>query len=323
MTPSMPAQGGPGPGANSPPGARAASTTGQRGELADRLRRHVAALEGIRHPTATPERHRAARDYVAAEFKALGLEVQLAPFLFRGRTYHNVVAVLPGRDERRPHLLVGAHFDSTADTPGADDNASGVAVLLECARLSSAPARQPDVGVEFVGFDLEELQTVTGRYRVGSHALARERRARRETIAGALVLEMVGYRDPTPGAQVVPPFLGIDVPRTGDFLAAVGDARSKDLLEGFVAGARTAAPGLPLVPYRTRLRGWLLPLTRLSDNASFWDQGYPALMLTDTAFLRNPHYHGSTDTGATLDFAFMAQVTEATVGAVARLTDAT
>src|SRR5437899_4149633 len=136
--------------------------------------------------------------------------------------------------------LVGAHFDSTADTPGADDNASGVAVLLECARLSSAPARQPDVGVEFVGFDLEELQTVTGRYRVGSHALARERRARRETIAGALVLEMVGYRDPTPGAQVVPPFLGIDVPRTGDFLAAVGDARSKDLLEGFVEIGRAS-----------------------------------------------------------------------------------
>jgi hypothetical protein len=71
------------------------------------------------------------------------------------------------------------------------------------------------------------------------------------------------------------------------------------------------------------LRGWLLPLTRLSDNASFWDQGYPALMLTDTAFLRNPHYHRSTDTSATLDFAFMAQVTEATAGAIARLANAT
>ena len=87
--------------------------------------------------------------------------------------------------------------------------------------------------------------------------------------------------------------------------------------------ARTREPELPLVPYRTRLRGWLLPLTRLSDNASFWDQGYPALMLTDTAFLRNPHYHRSTDTSATLDFAFMAQVTEATAGAIARLANAT
>ncbi|HEV2751227.1 MAG TPA: M28 family peptidase [Gemmatimonadales bacterium] len=281
----------------------------------------MAALEGVRHPTAAPERHSAARDHLAAELRALGLEVELAPFSFRGRTYHNVEAVLPGRDARRPRLLVGAHFDSTADTPGADDNASGVAALIECARLVAT--RQPEAGVEFVGFDLEELQTVTGRYRVGSHALARERRSRGEALAGALVLEMVGYCDPTPGAQMVPPLLGIEVPRTGDFLAAVGDTRSRGLLEGFVAGARAATPDLCLVPYRTRLRGWLLPLTRLSDNASFWDAGYPALMLTDTAFLRNPHYHRSTDTGATLDFTFMAQVTQATAGAVARLADAT
>ena len=321
MSPSMAAQGGGGPGPDARPGARAASTTGQRAGLIERLRSHVAALEGVRHPTATPERHRAARDHVAAELKALGLEVHLAPFSFRARTFHNVVALLPGRDARRPRLLVGAHFDSTADTPGADDNASGVAALLECARLVAT--RPPEAGLEFVGFDLEELQTVTGRYRVGSHALARERRARREALTGALVLEMVGYCDPTPGAQVVPPFLGIDVPPTGDFLAAVGDTRSRDLLEAFVAGARAATPDICLVPYRTRLRGWLLPLTRLSDNASFWDAGYPALMLTDTAFLRNPHYHRSTDTAATLDFTFMARVTEATAGAVARLANGT
>src|SRR5207253_1229121 len=82
---------------------------------------------------------------------------------------------------------------------------------------------------------------------------------------------------------------------------AVGDTRSRDLLEGFVNAARAAAPDLPLVPYATRLRGWLLPLTRLSDNASFWDARYASLMLTDTAFLRNPHYHRVTDTSATLD----------------------
>jgi Zn-dependent M28 family amino/carboxypeptidase len=318
---STPAQAASTPGSDAARAAHAASTAGQRGTLADRLRRHVAALEGIRHPSAAPERHRAARDYIASELRGLGLTVDLAAFSFRGSTYHNVVGIVPGRDALRPRLLVGAHFDSTAHTPGADDNASGVAALLECARVIAS--REPQVGVEFVGLDLEELQTVTGRYRVGSHALAREKRARGERLAGALILEMVGYRDPTPGAQIVPPFLGIDVPRTGDFLAAVGDGRSRDLLEGFVAGARAAAPDLPLVPYATRLRGWLLPLTRLSDNASFWDARYPSLMLTDTAFLRNPHYHRATDTAATLDFAFMAMVTEATAGAVARLADAT
>ena len=320
MDPSTPAQASPAPGPDPARGVRPASTTGQRAALAERLRRHVAALEGVRHPSAAPERHRAARDYIASELSTLGLSVDLAPFSFRGRTYHNVVGAVPGRDARRPSLLIGAHFDSTADTPGADDNASGVAALLECAR--TVASREPQARVEFVGFDLEELQTVTGRYRVGSQALARAKRARREALGGALILEMVGYRDPRPGTQIVPPFLGIDVPRTGDFLAAVGDTRSRDLLEGFVSAARAAAPDLPLVPYATRLRGWLLPLTRLSDNASFWDARYPSLMLTDTAFLRNPHYHRVTDTSATLDYAFMAAVTEATAGALARLADA-
>src|SRR5206468_2707258 len=114
------------------------STPGQRAALEERLRRHVAALEGVRHPTAAPERHRAARDYLAAELRAMGLTVDLVPFSFRRRTYHNVVALHAGRDAGRARLLVGAHFDSTAHTPGADDNASGVAALLECARLVAA-----------------------------------------------------------------------------------------------------------------------------------------------------------------------------------------
>src|SRR5207247_1290377 len=150
--------------------------------------------------SASTRFRRAARDYLASELSTLGLSVDLAPFSFRGRTYHNVVGAVPGRDARRPSLLIGAHFDSTADTPGADDNASGVAALLECARAIAS--REPQARVEFVGFDLEELQTVTGRYRVGSHALARQKRARRETLGGALILEMVGYRDPRPGTQI-------------------------------------------------------------------------------------------------------------------------
>lgn len=321
MTPSTPAQAAPAPGPDRARGAHAASTAGQRDALTRRLRRHVSVLEGVRHPIAAPERHRAARDHTAAELRDLGLDVALLPFPFRGRTYHNVVGVLPGPDAHRPRLLVGAHFDSTAHTPGADDNASGVAALIECARLV---ATHPPRGgsVEFVGFDLEELQTVTGRYRVGSRALARAKRARRESLAGALILEMVGYRDATPGAQTVPPFLGIDVPKSGDFLAAVGDARSRELLDSFLAAVRAATPELPLVAYRTRWRGWMLPLTRLSDNASFWDAGYASLMLTDTAFLRNPHYHQTSDTAATLDYEFMAMVTEATAAAVGRLADA-
>jgi len=320
MAPSTSGQGPAAPPPEPDAAAHAASTARQRLELTERLRRHVAALQGVRHPAAAPERHRAARDYVAEALRGLGLAVELAPFVFRGRTYHNVVATVPGRVAERPRLFVGAHFDSTAHTPGADDNASGVATLIECARLV-AP-RAPRGAVTFAGLDLEELQTATGKYRVGSRALAREARARGEQLAGALILEMVGYCNPRPGTQIAPPFLGIDVPREGNFLAAVGDTGSRALLDTFVAGARAAAPALPVVAYRARLRGWLLPLTRLSDNASFWDARYPSLMLTDTAFLRNPHYHQWSDRSDTLDFEFMTKVTEATVGAISRITDA-
>src|SRR5260370_1379822 len=224
-------------------GAGVGSAPAHRASLVERLRRHVTRLEGVRHPSAAPEQHRAARDYVAAELSALGLTVDLVPFTFRRRSYHNVVGVVPGRDPGRPRLLVGAHFDSTAHTPGADDNASDVAALLECARLVSAGA--PATGGEFVGFDLEELQPITGRYRVGRPAPARAKRARAQPPARALILEMVGYRDPAPGAQIVPPLLGIDVPRTGDFLAAVGDGRSVEFLSGLLSAAHPAGPPLP------------------------------------------------------------------------------
>src|SRR6059036_4246147 len=106
MDPSTPAQGGAASRPNPMRGAHGVSTGGQRAPLAERLRRHVAALEGVRHPTAAPERHRAARDYAAAELRAAGLAVELAPFAFRRRTHYNVVAVVPGSDARRPRLLV-------------------------------------------------------------------------------------------------------------------------------------------------------------------------------------------------------------------------
>ena len=101
------------------------------------------------------------------------------------------------------------------------------------------------------------------------------------------------------------------VPRTGTFIAATGDRRSRSLLRAFASSARAAAPGLDVVTFRSPFRGWLVPHTRLSDNASFWDEGYPALMITDTAFLRNPHYHRASDTSLTLDYEFMARVVDA------------
>lgn len=283
-----------------------------------RLRAHIEALEGRRHPETTPDALAAAEDYVADQLAALDLPVNRPAFEFDGRTYHNVVATLAGSDPALPRVLVGAHFDSARETPGADDNASGVAALLEVARLLAghdAHART----IEFAGFNLEEPQGGL-TWRVGSRAFARQARAAGARYLGALVLEMVGYTDPRPRSQTVPWLLFWKrVPRRGTFLAATGDGQSAALLRRFAREARDAVPALPIVTFRTPLRGWVVPHTRLSDNASFWDEGYPALMVTDTAFLRNPHYHQGTDRRETLDFTFMARVATAVTHVARRL----
>jgi Zn-dependent M28 family amino/carboxypeptidase len=211
-------------------------------------------------------------------------------------------------------VLVGAHYDTVRGTPGADDNASGVAGMLEVARL----LRDADLAapVEYVAFNLEELQRYT--YRVGSRRHAAAARRAGVRYAGALVLEMLGYvARGKPSAPAV--LFWKRLPPEATFIAATGDWRSRDLLRVFEQAARLAAPSLPVVTFRTPLRGWLVPHTRLSDNASFWDAGYPALMITDTAFLRNPHYHRRSDTAETLEYDFMARVVDAVVATVTHL----
>lgn len=280
-----------------------------------RLEDLVRELEGPRHPQAAPERLVAAENLIAHELDRAGLSTERRPFEFRGRSYHNVVGTLPGSDPKSPRTLVGAHFDTVRGSPGADDNASGVAVMLEVARLAAKlPLRRH---LEFVGFNLEEPQDALGTYRVGSSRFAAQARRDGRRYAGALILEMVGYVDDTAGAQQVPPLVFRQVPDTGTFLAAVGDGRSRKLLHDFESAAARHVPDLAVIAYRAWLRGWLLPLTRLSDNASFWDQRYPALMVTDTAFLRNPHYHMGSDAADTLDYDFMRKVTQTVLAVIA------
>lgn len=279
----------------------------------ERLRRDLLALEGERHPESSPEGLEGALGYVEAELRSAGLDPWRDPFSFQGRTHENVAARLPASDPDAPRVLVGAHVDTVRGSPGADDNGSGVAALLECGRLLAGRTfRAP---VELVAFNLEEQQVWT--YRVGSRRWAA--RARREGVryAGALVFEMVGYTSTREGSQRIPALVRWrDIPRTGDFLAVVGDWKSKGLIDAFREGAEEAAPGLRVVTHRTPCRGWIVWQTRLSDNASFWSAGYPALMITDTAFLRNPHYHRASDRADTLDYAFMARVVDAAVATV-------
>jgi hypothetical protein len=279
-----------------------------------RLERDVRRIAVPRHPIAAPEALARAEDLVALELGAAGLSVERQVFQWKGRPFHNVVGILEGADPARPIVVVGAHFDSVAGSPGADDNASGVAALLELARLL-APRRFAAT-VHFVGFNLEEVQErVPPTCRIGSRAYVAWLGKREVEIAGAFVLEMVGFTGPR---QDVPAAVQLvkRVPKQGTFLAAVGDGRSRSLL---AAMERAAKGVVPLVTLVTPLKGYLVPDTRRSDNARFWDAGWPALMVTDTANLRNPHYHQPTDTPDRLDYPFLGKVVETVAEAVSQV----
>ena len=268
-------------------------------------------LAVIRHPGADPDALAETASFIEAELAAAALEVQRQSFLWQQRPFDNIVGVREGSDPARPWIVVGAHFDSTPHTPGADDNASGVAAMLEIARQLAGFA--PAATIHFVGFNLEEIQRwVPPVYRVGSKAYVRWLTEQVAVVDGAFVLEMEGFTGP---AQRVPAAVKLvkKIPATGHFLAAVGDANSTRMLE---AMGRAAAGVVELVTLSVPLKGHLVPDTRRSDNARFWDVDYPSLMVTDTADLRNPHYHKASDTPDTLDYAFMGKVVTTVANAV-------
>ena len=281
-----------------------------------RLETDVRALSVVRHPVAAPAALAAAEDYVALELGSAGLRVERQLFEWGGREFHNVVATRDGSEPDRPMVVVGAHFDTRANTPGADDNASGVAAMLEVARMLRGERLRGTV--QLVGFNLEELQKKPLHYALGSRAYARRLRAGGHPVAGVLVLEMLGFtalkQGTPPGAR-----LFTRIPREGDFVSAVGDGRSRSLLAAF---ERAAAPHVPVSVLTVPLRGWLLPDTRRSDNCRFWDEGFPALMVTDTADFRNPHYHRTSDTPDTLDYRFLTRATAGVAAAVRDLAGA-
>jgi len=222
-----------------------------------------------------------------------------------GKTYRNVVAIKkPGwspQGEELPPLLIGAHYDTVSESPGADDNASGLVVLLEVAlRLSSQPLSRP---VWLVAFCLEEQD------RLGSQAFVSRLKAERHELAGAIILECVGFARSEACTQQAPPALPIAVPTQGDFLAIVGNEASRSLVLQFEQNARRQAGQLKTLSLVVPGRGEAMPDTRRSDHASFWDAGYPAVVLTDTANFRNPHYHRETDTVDTLNLEFLSKVT--------------
>jgi len=278
------------------------------------LRYYTSSVTGLRHAWKEPEALEERACYVEEAFASFGLAVESQAVSFHGRTYRNIVGTLQGRKDT-DLLLVGAHYDAALGSPGADDNASGVAVLLEAARILSQC--NPDNTIQFVAFTLEEpqLPVMTLTFLIGSRHFAQEAGKKGVKYKGVLILESVGYTSERLQSQSLPPLVRIDVPDTGNFLAIIANRRSKGLLESFCGSAAKWAPELKVVGYKVPFSGRLIPETRFSDHAPFWDQGYPALMLTDTAMFRNPNYHTPYDRLETLDFNFMSGVAKAVTAA--------
>lgn len=281
------------------------------------LRRHVAMLtrtvgeRSIRQPDKLAQ----AADYIRTWFEGLGLPARKQSYRYRGVEVSNIVARLGSTTYPSRHYVLGAHYDAVDGTVGADDNASAVAVLMETARAARevVAVDGQDMGITFAAFTMEESPAFGTRF-MGSRVFAAEARKKAIRIEGMICLEMVGYTCREPGCQRYPfPLQFMRYPKTGDFIGIVGNMKSASFTRG-LRRSFEANPDLPVVALTVPLNGWLMPNVRLSDHASFWNYGYRAVMVTDSAFYRNPHYHLPSDTMETLDYDFMAELVESLTG---------
>ena len=252
--------------------------------------------------------------YIESFYGSINLKPVRQVYTYKKETVANIVTQIDATAESAKLYLLGAHYDSVAGTVGADDNASAVAVKLEVARkLMAIKASQGlPVNVRFVSFTLEE-PPVFGTRLMGSRVYARSVKEAKEHIDGMICLEMVGYTCNEPGCQNYPfPLMFMNYPNTGNFIGIVGNFRSRHFTRALHKSFRKNSELLVeklTVPWS----GYLVPNVRLSDHASFWDHGYKAVMITDTAFYRNRNYHTGRDTMDKLDFGFMSQLVESLV----------
>ena len=268
-------------------------------EIAGNLRRHVTAVASREHNLFTPQALEAAARYIERELAALGFTPEPQPYDTGAGRVRNIEATLAGAAGES--IVVGAHYDSVAGSPGANDNGSGVAAALELARLmrSAAPHRT----VRFVWFVNEEPPFYRGDD-MGSRRYVRLVASRGEKIAGMFSLETIGYYSDARGSQSYPPPLNLIYPDTGNFLGFVANIASrawlKDAIGAFRAHARFPSEGVAAPA--------ILPGVDWSDHASFWEAGHPALMITDTALYRYPHYHTQHDTPDKVNYDRLARV---------------
>ncbi|MEG4840534.1 M28 family peptidase [Microcoleus sp. B9-D4] len=306
--------------------------------LKERLHSHLIQIVRDRNPYLASEGHFYAQQYIREQLAQWGT-VEIDDFSVRGRIHHNLILDLPplspplakgGKQEEPllakggkqdnlglekqikkglPPIVIGAHYDTVPGSPGADDNATGVAVLLELARdIASAPLKYP---VQLVAFDMEEYG-----YLGSSHHAAKYKQ-QQESIRLMISLEMLGYCNHNPNSQSYPAGLKYFYPNCGNFIALIGNLRTVPDLINLSGKIRKSGQPCEWLPVPNR--GLIVPDTRRSDHVPFWDNGYPAIMVTDTANMRNPHYHRESDKIETLDLDFLAGVCQGLVKGIRHL----
>jgi Zn-dependent M28 family amino/carboxypeptidase len=274
-------------------------------EVRDRLKEHVETLAGaIGERNAYAFGYAQLQDaaaYIREQFERSGYTVEEQVFSVLKNDARNIEAALKGTSLADEILIVGAHYDSVIGCPGANDNASGIAGILEVARLLAdhAPART----VRFVAFVNEEppfFQTDD----MGSLVYAKRCRQREENIVGMISLETIGYYSDREGSQQYPAPFNLYYPSVGDFIGFVGNLKSRSFVHKAIALFRNHAA----FPSEGVAAPSFLPGIGWSDHWSFWQQEYPALMVTDTAPFRYPHYHTAEDTPDKIDYERTARV---------------
>ena len=283
-----------------------------------RLRRHVEVLAGDigeRH-VWRPESLRAAAEYVRAQWSSLGFKVEAQSYETHGLRCDNLEVAVPGSTRASEIIVVGAHYDTVVGSPGADDNASGVAGLIEIA----GALRNLDLQrtVKLVAFVNEEPPFFYFG-QMGSKVYAQAARRRGDDIRAMLSLEMLGFYSDEPGSQRYPPLLKWFYPDRGNFIGFVSNLRSRRTLAEVASAFRAGCD----FPAESLASPSFVPGVAWSDHVSFWRAGYPAVMVTDTAFYRNAHYHGASDTPDRINYACLARVVAGLAAAVSSLAGGT
>jgi hypothetical protein len=270
----------------------------------ERLAAHVRVLAGDigERNVYRPKAYQQAADYIARVLRECGYEAEWQRYDVEGVTCANLIVERPGQRWPKQIVVVGAHYDSVAGSPGANDNGSGVATLLELARRLAK--EQPARTLRFVAFANEEPPFFpTGQ--MGSRVYAKACRERGDDVRGMISLETIGYFSDEPGSQHYPPLFSFFYPDRGNFIGFVANLQSRALMSRAARVFRSHCD----VPLETCATFAFVPGVDWSDHGSFWHHGYRAFMVTDTAPYRYPHYHEPTDTPDKVNYEMLARVT--------------